>query len=87
MCILDLSKTLLHDLHFGYIKNKYDEKAKLLFVDTDSLAYEIETSDVYKIFYKNTEMFDFSDTQQIQHSTMNKTKTIINNIKDKTKVF
>ena len=45
--ILDLSKTLMFNFHYTYIKEKYRNKAELLFTDTDSLMYQIKTKDFY----------------------------------------
>ena len=50
MCILDLSKVLIHVFHYDYIKNKYGNNSRLLFTDTDSLMYETKTEDVYEDF-------------------------------------
>ena len=46
MCILELSKVLIHEFHYHFIKTKYDSKSKPLFTDTDSLMYEIKTEGV-----------------------------------------
>lgn len=62
MCLLDLSKTLMYDFHYNYIKHKYGDKAKLLFTNTDSLAYEIETEYFYPdIANEISDRFDTSE--------------------------
>ena len=62
MCILDLSKTIMYDFHYNYIKSKYGDKAKLLFSDIDSLMCEIQTEDFYKDISEDVkDRFDTSD--------------------------
>jgi hypothetical protein len=45
--VLDLSKLLMYQFHYDVMQQRYGDKLKLLFTDTDSLCYEIETADVY----------------------------------------
>ena len=82
MCILDLSKTLMHDFHYNYIKQKYGSKAKLLFTDTDSLTYEIEADDVYSDFWKDKNRFDNSDYSQDSPYFDKTNKKVIGKFKD-----
>ena len=82
MCILDLSKTLMYDFHYNYIKNKYGEKAKLLFTDTDSLTYEIEAQDVYQDFWNDKNKFDNSDYPESSPYFDKTNKKVIGKFKD-----
>ena len=82
MCILDLSKTLMYDLHYNCIKSKYGDRAKLLFTDTDSITYEIEAENVYQEFWYDKDKFNNSDYPENcpYHNKTN--KKVIGKLKD-----
>ena len=47
-CVLELSKLHMYKFHYDHIQERYKDKAHLIFTDTDSLMYEIETEDAYQ---------------------------------------
>ena len=49
----------MYDFHFKFIKKHFD--AELLFTDTDSLTYKINSEDVYRDFFNNKLLFDLSN--------------------------
>ena len=51
----------MYKFHYNYVKKKYGNKLRLLFTDTDSVVYEIETEKFYDHFSKRREMFDFNN--------------------------
>lgn len=59
--ILELSKVLMYDFHYNYVKTTYGSKANLCFENTDSLCYDIATDDVYLDMQRNQHHFDLSD--------------------------
>ena len=59
--ILDLSKLLMYDFHYGYIKTKYGNDAELCFTDTDSLLYDVRCDNIYTDMQADLDKFDFSD--------------------------
>jgi hypothetical protein len=80
--VLDLSKLLMYDFHYGYIKTMYGNNAELLFTDTDSLAYIIKTADIYADMLTNLHLFDTSEYPEDSplHSTTN--RKVIGKFKD-----
>ena len=61
--VLELSKWLMYDFHYNFIKKHFD--AELLFTDTDSLTYEIKSEDVYEELFKHKHLFDFSNYPKV----------------------
>ena len=62
MSILDISKTLMYEFWYDYIKPKYQDKAKLCYMDTDTFVIYIKTEDFYKDIANDVEeWFDTSN--------------------------
>ena len=60
MSILDISKTLMYEFWYDYIKPKYQDRAKLCYMDTESFIIHIKTEDFYKDIADDVEKW--SDT-------------------------
>ena len=84
MCILELSKVLMYEFHYDYVKNKYGNNSRLLFTDIDSLMYKIKTEDVYEDFRKVKETFEFSNYSTKSKYYDNSNKVVVREMKDKT---
>ena len=48
LSILDVSKTLMYEFQYYYIKPKHQGNAKLCYMDTDSFIIHIKTNDFYE---------------------------------------
>ena len=83
MSILDLSKTLMYRFHYDYVKPKWGDKSELLFTDTDSLCYKIQTDDFYEDIKDNAlEWFDTSNYEKDHPLFSDKNKKQIGFMKD-----
>ena len=71
---MEFNEVLLYEFHYDYIKNKYDNKSKIFFTDTDSVMYEIKTENVSEDFSSNKEMLDSSNysTKSKYYDSLNK---------------
>ena len=75
MSILDLSKTLMYEFHYDYVKPKWGNDATLLFTDTDSFCYEIKTEDFYEDIKDDLDKwFDTSNYEKDHPLFITKTK-------------
>ena len=46
--ILELSKILMYEFWYDYVKPKYGEKAKLCYMDTENFIVYLKTDSIYK---------------------------------------
>jgi hypothetical protein len=83
--ILDMSKTYMYELHYGYMIPKYGhEKVKVVMTDTDSFICEIGTDDINKDMAEDADRFDFSN-YPIDHALYSdKNKKVLGKMKDET---
>jgi hypothetical protein len=82
--VLELSKLLMYEFHYNVIKAKYGDKAQLLFTDTDSLMYEIETENVYEDMKQMGDHFDCSGYPTDSPYFDVRNKTVVGKFKDET---
>ena len=78
--VLELSKWLMYDLHYSFIKKHFG--AELLFTDTDSLTYKMKSEDVYEKIFKHKHLFDFSNYPEDSKFFDLTNKKVISKMKD-----
>ncbi|KAK9871690.1 hypothetical protein WA026_014140 [Henosepilachna vigintioctopunctata] len=60
-CVLDISKTVIYNFFYNFLKQKYGKKVSLLYSDTDSLLIEVFTENIYEDIKQNSQHFDLSN--------------------------
>ena len=70
----------MYDFYYNFMKKHFD--AKLLFTDTDSLAYEIKSENFYEDFFKWKDLFDFSNYSKDSKFYDDANKKVIDKMKD-----
>ena len=78
--VQDLSKWKMYVFHYNFIKKPFD--AELLFTDADSLTYEIKSKNVYEEFFKQKDLFDFSNYSKDSKFFNETNKKVIGKMKD-----
>jgi hypothetical protein len=82
--ILDISKTVMYDFHYRHIVPRYGNKAKLLFTDTDSHCYVIETPDLYADMEADKSVYDTSNFEPCHPLYSEHNKKVLGKFKSET---
>ena len=83
LSILDVSKILMYEFWYDYIKPKYGNDVKLCYMDTDSFVMNIKTEDFYKDIANDVEKrFDTSNYEVDRPLPTGKNKKVVGLMKD-----
>ena len=83
LSILDISKILMYEFWYNYMKPKYGNDVKLCYMDTDSFVKNIKTEDFYKDIANDVEKrFDTSNYEVDRPLPTGKNKKVIGLMKD-----
>ena len=83
LSILEISKLLMYEFWYDYMKPKYGENIKLCYMDTDSFITNIKTEDFYKNIANDLEKrFDTSNYDVNRPLPTGKNKKVIGLMKD-----
>ena len=83
LSILEISKIIMYEFWYDYVKKKYGDMVKLCYMDTDSLIMNIKTKGFYKDIAKDfEERFDTSNYSVDRPLPKGKNKKVIGLMKD-----
>ena len=83
LSILEISKIIMYEFRYDYMKKKYGDMVKLCYMDTDSLIMNIKAKDFYKDIAQDVEeRFDTSNYDVDRPLPKGKNKKVIGLIKD-----
>ena len=83
LSVLEISKILMYEFWYDYVKPKYQNNTKLCYMDTDSFIINIQTKDLYEdIVNDGEERSDTSDYEVNKTLSTGKNKKVIGLMKD-----
>ena len=83
LSILEISKILMYEFWYDYMKPKYNDNVRLCYMDTDSFIMNIKTNDFYKDISDDVDnRFDISNYEVKRPLLMGKNKNVIGLMKD-----
>lgn len=81
--IMEISKCYMYEFHYGHMVENYGDKARVLYGDTDSIVYLVETEDFYKDMVDKKNLFDMSGYEDMHANLNDQTnKKVLGKMKD-----